>query len=90
MQNSTFLDRIFRDDRGEIVIGQAPNLPLIIWFAASVLKFAFPKGDIYAGLDFVAVGSLTIWSVLEIFQGVNYFRKGLGLVVLIGLIASKI
>jgi hypothetical protein len=90
MQNSTFFDRIFRDDKGKVVIGQAPNLPIIIWFAASVLKLAFQRGGIYAGLDFVALVSLTVWSLLEIFQGVNYFRKGLGIIVLIGLIASKI
>ncbi len=86
----SFLDRIFRDDKGEFVIGQMPNLPIIIWFVASILKLVFPKGNIYAGLDFVAAASLTIWSLLEIFQGVNYFRKGLGIVVLISLIASKI
>ena len=88
--NNTFLDTIFRDDKGEFVIIQPPNLLIIIWFTASILKLVFPKGDLYTGLDFVAVGSLTIWSFLEIFQGVNYFRKGLGVVVLIGLIASKI
>ncbi len=84
------LDTIFRDDKGEFVIIQPPNLPIIIWSTASILKLVFPKGDLYTGLDFVAVCSLTIWSFLEIFQGVNYFRKGLGVVVLIGLIASKI
>ena len=88
--NNISLDKIFRNDKGEFVIAQPPNLPLIIWFIASLLKLVFPKGDLYTGLDFLAVGSLTIWSFLEIFQGVNYFRKGLGIVVLIGLIASKI
>ena len=88
--NNTSLDKIFRDDKGDFVIAQPPNLPITIWFAASILKLVFPKGDLYTGLDFVAVASLTIWSFLEIFQGVNYFRKGLGVVVLIGLIASKI
>ena len=88
--NNTSLDKIFRDDKGEFVIIQPPNLPISIWFIASILKLVFPRGNLYTGLDFVAVGSLTIWSFLEIFQGVNYFRKGLGVVVLIGLIVSKI
>ncbi|WP_373545422.1 hypothetical protein [Chamaesiphon sp.] len=88
--NNTFLDAIFRDDKGNFVIIQPPNLPIIIWFTASILKLVFSKGNLYTGLDFVAVGALTIWSFLEIFQGVNYFRKGLGVVVLIGLIASRI
>lgn len=89
MNNISF-DKFFRDDKGEFVIAQPPNLPIIVWFTASILKLVFSKGDLYTGLDFVAVASLTIWSFLEIFQGVNYFRKGLGVVVLIGLIASKI
>ena len=88
--NNTFLDKFFRDDKGEYVIAQPPNLPIIIWFTASILKLVFPRGNLYTGLDFVAVISLIIWSFLEIFQGVNYFRKGLGVFVLIGLIASKI
>ncbi|MCY7336444.1 MAG: hypothetical protein LH613_09580, partial [Chamaesiphon sp.] len=66
----TSLDKIFRDDKGDFVIAQPPNLPIIIWFTASILKLVFPQGDLYTGLDFVAVASLTIWSFLEIFQGV--------------------
>ena len=73
------------------MIGQASQIyPLRsgLWLVSSSLLFQ--RGNLYAGLDFVAVASLTVWSLLEIFQGVNYFRKGLGVVVLIGLIASKI
>ena len=61
------LDTIFRDEKGEFVIIQPPNPPIIIWSTASILKLVFPKGDLYTGLDFIAVGSLTIWSFLEIF-----------------------
>jgi len=86
----TSLAKIFRDSKGKFVIGQPPNLLIIIWFIASILKLVFPQGDLNTGFDFVATTSLIIWSFLEIFQGVNYFRKGLGLVVLISLIASRI
>ncbi len=39
-------------------------------------------------LDVVANGSLFTWAWMELFQGVNYFRRSLGLIVLIGIITS--
>jgi hypothetical protein len=90
MNNNTFLDNFFRDSNGEIVIGEPPNPPLIIWFVASLLKLIYKTGQINVGLDIVAAGSLFVWAMLELFQGVNYFRRTLGLIVLVALVASKI
>ncbi len=87
--NNTLFDKIFRDSNGEIVIAQMPNLPIIVWIAASLLKLIFPTGEINTGLDLLAFGSLFTWAWLELFQGVNYFRRTLGLVVFIGLMASR-
>jgi hypothetical protein len=88
MKNTLF-DKIFRDSDGKIVLAQMPNLPLIVWIAASLLKLAFTTGLGNTGLDAVAFGSLFTWAWLELFQGVNYFRRALGLGVLIGVIASR-
>ncbi|WP_315788081.1 hypothetical protein [Fischerella sp. JS2] len=88
MKNTLF-DKTFRDSDGKIVIAQMPNLPIIVWFTASLLKLVFPTGEINTGLDVLANGSLFTWAWLELFQGVNYFRRTLGLVVLIGLIAAR-
>jgi hypothetical protein len=88
--NNTFLDNFFRDSNGEIVIGEPPNPPLIIWIAASLLKLIYKTGQINVGLDILAAGSLFVWAMLELFQGVNYFRRALGLIVSIALVASKI
>jgi len=88
MKNTLF-DKIFRDSNGEIVIAQMPNLPIIVWVAASLLKLIFPTGVGNTGLDVLAFGSLFTWAWLELFQGVNYFRRALGLVVFIGIIASR-
>lgn len=88
MKNTLF-DKIFRDSDGNIVLAQTPNLPLIIWGATSLLKLVFTTGVGNAGLDAVAFGSLFTWAWLELFQGVNYFRRALGLGVLIGVIASR-
>jgi hypothetical protein len=88
--NNAFLDNFFRDKNGEIVIGQPPNLPIIIWLVASLLQLVFKTGQVNSGLDILATGSLLVWSILELFQGVNYFRRTLGLIVLVSLVASKI
>jgi hypothetical protein len=88
--NNTFFDNFFRDSNGEIVISEPPNLPLIIWLAASLLKLIYKAGQINVGLDILAAGSLFVWAMLELFQGVNYFRRTLGLIVLVALLASKI
>jgi hypothetical protein len=86
MEN-TFFDKTFRDSEGKIVIAQMPNLPIIVWIVASLLALIFTTGKINTGLNLVAFGSLFTWAWEELFQGVNYFRRTLGLVVLIGAIA---
>ncbi|VXD20661.1 hypothetical protein [Planktothrix paucivesiculata] len=89
MENTLF-DKVFRDSEGKIVLAQMPNLPLIVWIVASLLKIIFTTGRINLGLDLIAFGSLFTWAWEELFQGVNYFRRVLGLLVLVGLIASKL
>ncbi|MGB3206496.1 MAG: hypothetical protein WBB28_16030 [Crinalium sp.] len=89
MEN-TVVDKIFRDADGNIVIAQPPNLPLIIWGVTSLLELIFTTGKVNIGLDALAFGSLFTWAWQELFEGVNYFRRALGFIVLIGLLASKI
>ncbi|MEH2083655.1 MAG: hypothetical protein V7K89_27895 [Nostoc sp.] len=89
MEN-TLIDKTFRDSNGNIVLGQMPNPPLILWIVASLLTLVFTTGKINIVLDFLANGALFTWAWMELFQGVNYFRRALGLAVLIGMIAYKI
>ena len=89
MENS-FLNQMFRDDEGKIVVAQLPNLPIIVWIVATLLKMIFATGQINTGLELIAFGALFTWAWEELFQGVNYFRRGLGLIVLVSLITSKI
>ncbi len=87
---NTFFNQVFRDDEGKIVIAQLPNLPIIVWIVATLLKMIFVTGQINTGLELLAFGSLFTWAWGELFQGVNYFRRALGLIVLVSLLASKI
>ncbi|WP_445635142.1 Glycine/betaine ABC transporter [Nostoc sp. DSM 114161] len=89
-KENTLVDKIFRDSNGNIVIAQPPNPPLILWAAASLLSLVLTTGKINTVLDVVANGALFTWAWLELFDGVNYFRRGLGLAVFIVIIASKI
>ncbi len=87
---TTLFDRTFRDSDGKIVLAQAPNLPLIVWLVATLLKLVLTSGKIYTGLDLVAFGSLFTWAWQELFQGVNYFRRALGLMALVGMFVMRL
>lgn len=39
--DTSIFDTIFRDENGEIVIAQTPNIPLSVWIGASFLEFIF-------------------------------------------------
>jgi hypothetical protein len=86
----TLFNKVFRDSEGKIVLAQMPNLPIIVWVAATVLKLIFTTGKINIGLEVIAFGSLFTWAWEELFQGINYFRRALGLLVLVSLIVLKI
>lgn len=89
MENTLF-NQTFRDSDGNLVIAQSPNPPLLVWLAATLLNFLPTEGNIHTGLETLAFGSLFTWAWQELFQGVNYFRRALGLIVLLGVIASKL
>lgn len=88
--DNTLLDRIFRDESGKIILAQFPNPPLITWLAGTLLKLFFTTGSINSGLEILTFGALFTWAWEELFQGVNYFRRILGLLVLLTLFMSKI
>ncbi|QSJ20717.1 hypothetical protein JYQ62_09700 [Nostoc sp. UHCC 0702] len=92
MENTenTFFDKTFRDSNGNIVIAETPNLPLIVWIVTSLLALIFTTGKINTVLEVLANGSLFTWAWLELFDGVNYFRRSLGLAVLVGILALKV
>ena len=75
----------FKDKDGRVVIFQTPNAPLIGWFIFSILNLLWtirhPK-EIYL-FHMLSFGFIFTWAWLEITSGVNYFRRTLGLIVLI-------
>ncbi|HEX4774791.1 MAG TPA: hypothetical protein VH234_04710 [Candidatus Saccharimonadales bacterium] len=82
-------DEIWKDKRGHVVIWQTPNPYLIAWAVLTLISLFFNghTADIFSGAADVA---LIVWASLELFKGVNYFRRALGLVVLVAAIMSLI
>lgn len=89
-KTGTLFDRTFRNSEGKIVIAQPPNLPLLVGLVTTLLQLLLPSGKLQAGFDLVAFGALFTWAWQELFQGVNYFRRALGLLVLVGMLALRL
>ena len=82
MQKLRAVLRWFVSDRdGHVVIGQFPNLPLLIWFAALVLAQVF-SGGLSTVLSVTSKGALLVWAAWELVDGDSPFRRVLGLAVL--------
>lgn len=75
--------KIWQDSEGRLVLWQRPNVWLVTWAIAEVAGRILQSGKASGAARWLGAGSLTIWALLEIFRGVNYFRRGLGLVVLL-------
>jgi hypothetical protein len=86
-KGDTLFDRTFRDREGNIVIAQMPNLPILIGLTAILLKFLLPSGNLQTAFSLIGFGALFTWAWQELFDGVNYFRRALGLIGLVSLIA---
>ena len=74
---------IFKDKHGNVVIWQWPNLALIGWITFSLLALIFNKGRINTGLSTIATSFIFTWSYLELTKGTNYFRRSIGLIVMV-------
>ena len=87
--NQDLWDKIWRDKRGNVVIYQNPNLPLIGWLVLTILSL-FTNGTVSNIIGYIGMASLAVWAVLEAWKGVDYFRRALGVVVAIMLVVSLI
>ncbi|MFJ1269161.1 hypothetical protein ACD661_11390 [Legionella lytica] len=79
------LINFFKDKNGRIVILQIPNGPLIAWFIFTILNLLLAgwHSQITYIFHMLSFGFIFTWAWLELTSGVNYFRRTLGLIVLI-------
>jgi len=80
---------IFKDSNGKIVIAQKPNLPLVVWLVSVVVLYLPLRDSLVAFFSLVSFGALFTWAWLEIFSGVNLFRRLLGIIVMTVLLVSR-
>lgn len=79
----------FKDKKGHIVMWQFPNAFLTGWILCRVGGL-FVRGDTKEIVDSLGTIFLAIWAILEIVDGASYFRRALGCLVLIVILASVI
>jgi hypothetical protein len=89
-QSQTLMEKLCRDKNGRLALASKPNAPLITWFAALVVTKILPDGSWHMVASLVSFGALFTWAWLEIFHGVNYFRRILGATVLVVTVLSRV
>ena len=88
-QDRSFIDKCIKDEKGNTVLFQRPNLPIIVWGVTTIAS-KITNGNIYDFFSLAAFGTLFTWAWLELFQGVNYLRRILGLVVLVATVYGRL
>ncbi len=89
-QKQSFADRFWQDKHGNLAIWQRPNIPLIVWFIAFVLTVILPDGSLERGISMIAEIAIVIWAIMEVGWGTSYFRRLLGVCILLLIISSYI
>lgn len=85
-------DWLFRNRHtGDYTVAQWPNFFLGAWIVCSLIRTIFDptgvQGDV---LSWVGAAALLVWAGDEVLRGVNPFRRIVGGVVLLGLVASRL
>jgi len=86
--NNSPIDRLIRDKQGNIALMQVPNIPLIGWAVFGILAFLVSGGTVHQGFQNLSRALLFVWAYLEIRSGDSLFRRILGVIVMIMLIAG--
>jgi len=85
----SFVDKCIKDNDGNIVLGQLPNLPIIGWLTCSIIGLTALPTPLLNGFSWLSTAFLFTWAYLELTSGVNYLRRLLGAVMLFILIVPK-
>jgi hypothetical protein len=73
----------FKDKDGNVIIGQRPNLPIVVWAIASVSTRLVSEPTLEEVLSMLSFGAIFTWAWLELFHGDCSFRRVLGASVLV-------
>lgn len=87
-RKQSFSDKFWNDKHGRFVVWQRPNALLWIWIIATAISIIMSANLLERILTSLGEIAIFIWALLELSRGVNYFRRMLGLGVLLLLAAS--
>jgi hypothetical protein len=73
----------FTDKHGKVVLWQSPSLPLWSWLAFMLLSKIVSSSGLHTVFKYISLASLVVWALLEITKGASYFRRLLGIIVLV-------
>lgn len=85
----TFSEKFWENDHGQVVVWQKPNKLLYTWAICTFINLYVPLGWAVTLLGIVGLIALIAWAVMEIYSGVNYFRRLVGALVILILIFSR-
>ena len=75
-------DKFWKDKEGNVVVYQHPNVFIIGWLILALVSL-FVEEPLADTLWHASLAVLAVWALLEIFKGVNYLRRALGVFVLL-------
>lgn len=90
MQHPSPISKFWKDKEGNIAVFQVFNLALIIWLVASVGSKLFEHGTVHNLMTTIAFGALFTWAYLEITKGDSYFRRVLGMLIMMLIIVNRL
>jgi hypothetical protein len=82
-EDRDFWDKFWKDKHGHFVVWQTPNPALWVWIASIVITFILPDGAVADVVGWIGKIAILIWAALELIWGASYFRRLLGLAVLL-------
>ena len=85
---NALLRGFFTDGHGHVVLVQWPNSPLIGGVVFKSLSLVLADGSLRSGCGQIGTALFFTWAYLEATEGVNYFRKCVGLIVVITIAAN--
>lgn len=86
--NSNRVMGFFKDSNGKLAVWQWPNVPLIGWMLFKVFSIILSSPSIKNWSENLSTAFLFTWAYLEITGGTSYFRRFLGVLVMVASIVQ--
>ena len=79
---------LFTDGKGNVAVWQKPNLSILSWALFKVSSYAVNSPRLKDSSAKTSTALLLVWAYRESTQGINYFRRALGFLILCTVICN--